>query len=206
MRKQTKKEIWYWMIMGASILTLLAFAYAGKGSKTKKKTNKDKKVAQQEATVKSEQEPGSSSEKQAQTTPAPQGGGQEPKYFRETSGGQLGQNYLLSDTAIQDYSKESWLLVFLKPNSYTKLPRYTGRLSGQKITVTLSDTADYDFTTGKSSYQGKYALNGKGVIKQARVIRSSGAQMTFELSLTKSARFKVNKILSPLRLVIKVEK
>lgn len=206
MKKQTKKEIWYWMIMGTSILILLAFAYAGKGNQSKQEKKTVKKEAQQEAMVKSEQEPESKDQSSGSNKDQPQGGGQEPNYYREAKGGQIGQSYLLLDSAIQDYSKESWLLLFLKPRSYSKLPHYTGQLSGNKINISLSDTTDFDITSGQSSYQGKYTLSGKGVIKQVKVIRSSGSKMSFRLTLSKSSPFKVSKLLNPLRLVVQVKK
>jgi len=208
MRKQTQKEIWYWMVMGTSILIILAFAYARKDSHPGQKENLAKKETPQETAVKPGQESGveTHSQESSQLNQGKGGGGQEPKYYWEVTGGQIAQNYLLKDAVLQDYPNQSWFLIYLEPQNYSKLPRYTGRSSNQKITLTLTDTADFDITSGRSSYQGKYSLAGKGIIKGVKVIRSSGAKMDFELTLTKSRPFRIDKMLNPLRLVVKVKK
>jgi hypothetical protein len=201
MRQQTKREIWYWMIMGVSIIILLAFAY---GSRDKEGSgSKETEVSTQEETEGTE----SAEEKEtAQTQPGQGGAVESNPITKEITGGKLGQSYLLAKVAVKDQAQESWLTIHLQPESYSQLPRYQAKLENAKITLTLSDTTDFDITTGQTSYQGQYNLAGQGIISKVKVIRASGNQMKFEITLNKNAPYQVKKLLNPLRLTVRVTK
>ena len=204
MRKQTKREIWYWMIMGVSIITLLAFAYGSKNSKVKEGNNgKETEISAQDGVEGTE---AAKEEEAANTQPGQGGATESTPITKEITGGKLGQSYLLAKALVSDRSQESWLTIYLQPGSYTQLPRYQAQLKNSKITLTLSDTTDFDITTGQTSYQGKYNLAGQGVINKVKVVRASGNQMRFEITLSKSASFEIKKVLSPLRLTVRVAK
>jgi len=198
MKQQTQKGIWYWMIIGVGIITLLTFAYSGKT--TKKKKTAPKKQPKQEAVVENKEQPVTTDDQAAQ------GGGTEPIYYEQASGGVIGQNYLLTNSSIKDTDVTSQLIVYLAPTTVKNLPKHTANLSNNAITLKLTDTRDFDITTGGSSYLGQYNIAGKGVISNVKLVRLSGSAMQYTISLTKKAFFRVDQATNPLRLVVKIAK
>jgi len=202
MKKQTQQGIWYWMIIGVGIITLLAFAYTGKS--TKKKKVVPKKQSEQEVSVGTKDN--TTITKDSSDNIAGKGGAVEPIYYDQVSGGVVGQNYLLINSLIKDIPETSQLIVYLAPTTAKNLPKYTANLSNNVITLKISDTRDFDITTSSSSYLGQYNLAGKGVISSVKLVRLSGSTMQYTINLTKKAFFRVDQVASPLRLVIKVAK
>jgi hypothetical protein len=201
MKKQTKKEIWYWMIMGVGVLLILTIAYgARKDQSNDKQTDNHKKEVNSANQEEVDQETVDNEEKDE---PA-MGGSSEMEYKQSQSGGEIGQSYLLSDLAIKSVDGNARLVVYLLPKKEKVLPKWTTRHDGDQISVSLSDTSNYDIVTGSKTYTGKQILTANNQIREVEIDTSTGDQISLNITTDRQRSYKVRKVSSPLRLLIEV--
>jgi hypothetical protein len=207
MKQQTKKEIWYWLIIGVAILLILVIYY-GASRKTNQQTRVEQKIDDQQTPINQDGQVEDQEEKDKldeQEEETGKGGADlEQTYQSDQSGGELGQNYLLDDVAVVgggDYDK---LKINLLPNDSQVLPKWQANQNNEIISISLSDTNNYDITTGSKVYTGPAVLISNNKIRKVKIDASSGDQLFVKMVLDKERVYKITKATDPLRLVVKV--
>lgn len=204
MKQQTKKEIWYWLIIGTAILLFLMIGYSSRDSNQAVKSNKDKNLQTQSA--ENDQPASSSSEPSDNGDQNPAQGGASEKIDYKTiqSGGQLGLNYLLDDVRINPADDSDCLEIRLLPKVEKTLPKWQAVQTDNKIKLSLSDVSNFDITTGSKTYTGKEELISTSSIRRVKIDTSAGDQLTIKVTTDIRRAYQVIKFTSPLRLILEV--
>lgn len=122
------------------------------------------------------------------------------------SGGALGGSYLLKNISTAKGAGYESANIFLKSVSGTGgFAEYGASISGSTITVTLSDTKNFDLDAGGPSYSGENPLVANGsVIKSINWIQNGEDSIKINIVLKKQAAFDDVVLTSPPTLEIRV--
>lgn len=122
------------------------------------------------------------------------------------SGGALGGSYLLKNLSISKNASYESANIFLKSVSGTgSFAEYGASISGSTITVTLSDTKNFDLDAGGPSYSGENPLIVNGsVIKSISWAQNGEDSIRINIVLKKQAVFDDVVLTSPPTLEIRV--
>lgn len=122
------------------------------------------------------------------------------------TGGKLGKNYYLINTSFTEGADYERAIVELSTSS--GIPKYTAKLKGSTIELTLSDTSDVDPSTGKKYFNGQgRLLTGGSAIKAIRLsYPEDDSSIIIVLELSTSAGFKISELTNPSRIAIDVKK
>ncbi len=206
MKQQTKKEVWYWLIIGIGILLVMTIGYGAKKDASNKKSTNDKEDSSQQAQVDQEEdieEENQSHPDQSDDTEAI-GGATQDNYQTNQSGGQLGQSCLLDDVELSSSSNLDKIKINLLPEDETNLPKWQASQEDDKINLSISDTSNYDIVTGSKTYQGDDVIRGDRRVEKITIDTSSGGQVSLRINLDQGRAYQVSKSTNPLRLIIKI--
>ncbi len=202
MKKQTKKEVWYWLMIAVGILLIMTIWYGSKLSSNDVADDQPTQEQNQEEEIEDEsdtQEPEEEDQEEAGV-----GGSSESEYNINQSGGQLGQSYLLSDVDLVGGESFDRLRIDLSPEKETTLPKWQSSQDGNIIDLSISDTSNFDIVTGQKTYTGESTLSGSNNIRKVTIDSSSGEQVLIKIELDNKRPYQVVKETNPLRLIIKV--
>ena len=122
------------------------------------------------------------------------------------NGGSLGGSYLLKNLSISKKTDYESANIFLRSISGTSnFPKYGASISGNVITVVLSDTKNYDIDLGRASYSGENPLVANGsVIKNISWASNGEDSIRINIVLKKQASFDDVVLANPPTLEIRV--
>lgn len=202
MKKQTKKEVWYWLIIGVAILLLMTIFY---GARLADKDITEDQTDKQEQAEEVEQEPINQDEKQTEeSSEFGVGGNNQTSYSPNQSGGELGQSYLLDDINIIKGEEFDRLKIDLLPEDESQLPRWQANQKDKTIDLIISDTSNYDIVSGQKTYTGKSILTDSNNIRKATIDTSSGDQIIVKIETDIRRPYEIVKSTNPLSLVVRV--
>jgi len=207
MKQQTKKEVWYWLIIGIGILLVITIGYGVKKDANSKKTVNNKNNNTQQTQISQEEDTQGTDRNVISNNDSDKkaiGGAGQNNYQQNQSGGELGQSYLLDNVSLSSGADFDKVKIKLLPENESKLPRWQASQKDSRITLSISDTSNYDIVTGSKTYQGPNILTGEERVKKVKIDDRSGGQVSAKIILDQGRVYQISKSLNPLRLVIKI--
>jgi len=190
--------VWIVMIGGLAILAYFTLAGGNSGSNTTK-TAKNGNVAAVSTPKTASQGTGGNTQSAGSSTNV--NFNLSPK-----NGGSLGGSFLLKNLSMSKGTGYESANIFLKSVSGSGgFPKYGASITGSTITITLSDTKNFDIDMGGSSYTGENPLVVNGsVIKNISWAQNGEDSLRININLKNQASFDDVVLSSPPTLEIRV--